>query len=169
MGLPLALAIGSTGIQVKAASDSASAALQQGKLQQRQFSNKIKDISFTALQQHNQRLKNLKTFIAVNDAILGVSGRAEDRSYNKILERAKKDARTDVTRMRIDKSMQIGQASAQSQMAMLQAQNRANAYRFQALGAIMSGATKAYPLMPNSPASTPTSPTIYTNTFDRAF
>ena len=33
----------------------------------------------------------------------------------------------------------------------------------------MSGATKAYPLMPNSPASTPTTPTIYTQTFDRAF
>ena len=35
-------------------------------------------------------------------------------------------------------------------MAMLQAQNRANAYKLQALGSIMSGATKAYPLMPNS-------------------
>ena len=46
--------------------------------------------------------------------------------------------------------MKTGQASLQGSMAMLQAQNRANAYKLQALGSIMSGATKAYPLMPNS-------------------
>jgi len=153
MGLPLALAIASTGLQVFAADSASRAAKAQGRLQARQFANQQKDISFTALQEHNKRLANLKTFINTNEAILGTSGRAMDRSYDAIIKKAKQDARTDVTRLRIDAAMKTGQASLQGSMAMLQAQNRANAYRFQALGSLMSGAAKAYPLMPNSPTT----------------
>ena len=150
MGLPLALAIASTGISVVGSMQSAKAAKAQGRLQARQFANQQKDISFTALQEHNKRLSNLKTFINSNEAILGTSGRAMDRSYEAIIKKARMDARTDTTRLRIDAAMKTGQASLQGSMAMLQAQNRANAYKLQALGSIMSGATKAYPLMPNS-------------------
>jgi len=167
--IELALALASTGISVYGSMQSAKAAKAQGRLQARQFANQAKNLSFTALQEHNKRLANLKTFINTNEAILGTSGRAMDRSYDAIIKKAKEDAKTDVTRLRIDTAMKIGQSSLQSSMEMLQAQNRANAYKLQALGSIMSGATKAYPLMPNSPASTPTTPTIYTQTFDRAF
>lgn len=148
--IPLPLAIASTAVSVYGSMQSANAAKAQGRLQARQFANQAKNISFTALQQHNGRMRTLKTFININESILGTSGRDMDRSYKAIIARAKADARTDITRMRIDTAMKTGQASLQGSMAMLQAQNRANAYRFQALGSIMSGATKAYPLLPNS-------------------
>ncbi len=148
--IELALALASTGISVYGSMQSAKAAKAQGRLQARQFANQAKNLSFTALQEHNKRLANLKTFINTNEAILGTSGRAMDRSYDAIIKKAKQDARTDTTRLRIDTAMKTGQASLQGSMAMLQAQNRANAYKLQALGSIMSGATKAYPLMPNS-------------------
>ena len=52
-----------------------------------------------------------------------------DRSYNAIIKKAKEDARTDTTRLRIDTAMKIGQSSLQGSMEMLQAQNRANTKR----------------------------------------
>ena len=129
MGLQLALALASTGISMYGSMESVKAAKAQGKLRARQFANQAKDLSFTALQQHNARLANLKTFINTNESILGTSGRAMDRSYNAIIKKAKEDARTDTTRLRIDTAMKIGQSSLQGSMEMLQAQNRANTKR----------------------------------------
>ena len=114
--IELALALASTGISVYGSMQSAKAAKAQGRLQARQFANQAKNLSFTALQEHNKRLANLKTFINTNEAILGTSGRAMDRSYEAIIKKAKEDAKTDVTRLRIDTAMKIGQSSLQSSM-----------------------------------------------------
>jgi len=150
MGLPLGLAIASTGLQVLAASSASSAAKAQGALASRQFGNQIKDVKLTATQNHNARLAQYRVFQAVNQSLLGVSGRAEDRSFRAIRERAKKDALTDIDRLRTQTAMKIGQISLQDSLNKLQVQNKVNAYKFQALGAIIGGATKAYPLMPNT-------------------
>ena len=52
--------------------------------------------------------------------------------------------------------MRVGQISLQDSLNKLQVQNKVNAYKFQALGAIIGGATKAYPLMPNTGTMTGT-------------
>ena len=90
------------------------------------------------------------SFISTNNAIVGVSGRDFDRSYKRIIEKAKKDATTDTSRISLQRANQIAQSSLQGNLITLQAQNRANAYRFRALGSALTGALNAYPLMPNS-------------------
>ena len=49
--------------------------------------------------------------------------------------------------------MKLGQSSLQKSLTLLQAQNRANAYRYQALSSIMSTAIKAQPMLPKSPTT----------------
>jgi hypothetical protein len=156
MGLPLALAIASTGLQVLAADSASRAAKAQGALASRQFGNQIKDVKLTATQNHNARLSQFRVFEAVNQSLLGTSGRDEDRSFRAIKERAKKDAFTDIDRLRTQTAMKVGQISLQDSLNKLQVQNKVNAYKFQALGAIIGGATKAYPLMPNTGTMTGT-------------
>ena len=150
MGLPLALAIASTGLKIYAADQGAKAAKREGALASRQFGNQIKDVKLTAIQNHNARLSQFRVFEAVNQSLLGTSGRDEDRSFRAIRERAKKDAFTDIDRLRTQTAMKKGQISLQDSLNKLQVQNKVNAYKFQALGAIIGGATKAYPLMPNT-------------------
>ena len=55
--------------------------------------------------------------------------------------------------MGVDTAMKLGQTSLQKSLTLLQAQNRANAYRYQALSNIMSTAIKAQPMLPNSPTN----------------
>ena len=66
MGLPLALAIASTGLQIYSAQQGARAAKAQGALASRQFGNQIKDVKLTATQNHNARLSQFRVFEAVN-------------------------------------------------------------------------------------------------------
>ena len=108
MGLPLALAIASTGLQVLAADSASRAAKAQGALASRQFGNQIKDVKLTATQNHNARLSQFRVFEAVNQSLLGTSGRDEDRSFRAIKERAKKDAFTDIDRLRTQTAMNVG-------------------------------------------------------------
>ena len=139
-----------TAVSVLGSMSAAKAAKRQAALQRRQLQAQIEGAQVAALQQHNERISNLNSFISTNNAIVGVSGRDFDRSYKRIIEKAKKDATTDTSRISLQRANQIAQSSLQGNLITLQAQNRANAYKLQALGSIMSGATKAYPLMPNS-------------------
>tara|TARA_R100001129_G_C5321535_1_gene247748 strand:- start:2813 stop:3334 length:522 start_codon:yes stop_codon:yes gene_type:complete len=149
----LFLTLASTVVSTKMNLDAANAAKAQGRLQARQFDQQGKNIKFTALQNHNQRMRNLSIFQNTNESILGTTGRDYDRSYSKIIDKAKKDALTDVSRMGVDTAMKLGQTSLQKSLTLLQAQNRANAYRYQALSNIMSTAIKAQPMLPNSPTN----------------
>jgi len=152
MGLSLAFAVASTGLKMYAAKQGMNAAKAQGALASRQFDTQIKNLKLTATQNHNKRLAQLKLFQQANEAVSGVTGRdlGSDRSYKRILERAKKDTLTDVDRLRTQTAMQIGQVSFQDSLNKLRVQNKVNAYKFQMLGAVIGGASKAYPLMPNT-------------------
>jgi hypothetical protein len=63
---------------------------------------------------------------------------------------------------------QVGQLSLSQSIATEKGRNLSRAYKYQAFGTLFSGAMKAQPLMPSTPATT-TTPTFYGNTFDRAF
>ena len=84
------------------------------------FGNQIKDVKLTATQNHNARLSQFRVFEAVNQSLLGTSGRDEDRSFRAIKERAKKDAFTDIDRLRTQTAMRVGQISMQDSLNKLQ-------------------------------------------------
>ena len=139
-----------TAVSVLGSMSAAKAAKRQAALQRRQLQAQIEGAQVAALQQHNERISNLNSLISTNNAILGATGRDFDRSYKRIIEKAKKDATTDTLRISLQRANQIAQSSLQGNLITLQAQNRANAYRFRALGSALTGALNAYPLMPNS-------------------
>lgn len=91
MGLTIALAVASTAIQVDRLSSAAKAAKREAALRARQLETQKKQARLTALQQHNVRMNNLKTFIGMNQALSGTIGRdiGSDRSLKAIIDKAK--------------------------------------------------------------------------------
>ena len=78
MGLPLALAIGSTAISFMGSMSAAKAAKREAALQRRQLQAQIEGAQLAALQDHNARMQNLQVFLGTNEALSGVSGRDQD-------------------------------------------------------------------------------------------
>ena len=103
-----------------------------------------------ALQDHNTRMKNLQVFLGTNEALLGVTGRGQDRSFKRIQEKAKTEASTETDRKYLQSLQQVGKLSLAQTVATEKGRNLARAYRYQAFGTLISGAMKAQPLMPNS-------------------
>ena len=170
MGLPLALAIGSTAVSFMGSMNAARAAKREAALQRRQLQNQIEGAQLAAIQDHNARMKNLQIFQATNESLVGVSGRdmGSDRSFKAIQEKAKRETRTETDRKFLQTLEQVGQLSLSQSIATEKGRNLSRAYKYQAFGTLFSGAMKAQPLMPSTPATT-TTPTFYGNTFDRAF
>jgi type II secretory pathway pseudopilin PulG len=170
MGLPLALAIGSTAISFMGSMNAARAAKREAALQRRQLQNQIEGAQLAAIQDHNARMRNLQIFQATNESLVGVSGRdmGSDRSFKAIQEKAKREMATETDRKFLQTLEQVGQLSLSQSIATEKGRNLSRAYKYQAFGTLFSGAMKAQPLMPSTPATT-TTPTFYGNTFDRAF
>tara|TARA_B100000212_G_scaffold52046_1_gene33942 strand:+ start:90 stop:602 length:513 start_codon:yes stop_codon:yes gene_type:complete len=170
MGLPLALAIGSTAVSFMGSMNAARAAKREAALQRRQLQNQIEGAQLAAIQDHNARMRNLQIFQATNESLVGVSGRdmGSDRSFKAIQEKAKRETRTETDRKFLQTLEQVGQLSLSQSIATEKGRNLSRAYKYQAFGTLFSGAMKAQPLMPSTPATT-TTPTFYGNTFDRAF
>ena len=170
MGLPLALAIGSTAVSFMGSMNAARAAKREAALQRRQLQNQIEGAQLAAIQDHNARMRNLQIFQATNESLVGVSGRdmGSDRSFKAIQEKAKREMATETDRKFLQTLEQVGQLSLSQSIASERGRNLSRAYKYQAFGTLFSGAMKAQPLMPSNPATT-TTPTFYGNTFDRAF
>lgn len=162
MGLPLALAIGSTAISFMGSMSAAKAAKREAALQKRQLEAEKKMSRLRALQEHNIRLANLQTFLNTNQAIAGVSGRdiSQDRSLKALQEKAKREMATEVGRAKVQELATIGKLSQAQQIAGERGRNRARAFRYQAFGSLLGGAMKAQPLMGGSPTSSALSPSF---------
>ena len=170
MALPLALAIGSTAVSFMGSMNAARAAKREAALQRRQLQNQIEGAQLAAIQDHNARMRNLQIFQATNESLVGVSGRdmGSDRSFKAIQEKAKRETATETDRKFLQTLEQVGQLSLSQSIATEKGRNLSRAYKYQAFGTLFSGAMKAQPFMPSTPATT-TTPTFYGNTFDRAF
>ncbi len=142
MGLTIALAVASTAIQVDRLSSAAKAAKREAALRARQLETQKKQARLTALQQHNVRMNNLKTFIGMNQALSGTIGRdiGSDRSLKAIIDKAKRETSVSVDRARVQLAGEQAQRSFSQRMATMKGNNLARAYRYQAFGTIIRGA-----------------------------
>ena len=142
MGLTIALAVASTAIQVDRLSSAAKAAKREAALRARQLETQKKQARLTALQQHNVRMNNLKTFIGMNQALSGTMGRdfGSDRSLKAIINRARRETSVSVDRARVQLAGEQAQRSFSQRMATMKGNNLARAYRYQAFGTIIRGA-----------------------------
>ena len=142
MGLTIALAVASTAIQVDRLSSAAKAAKREAALRARQLETQKKQARLTALQQHNVRMNNLKTFIGMNQALSGTIGRdiGSDRSLKAIIDKAKRETSVSVDRARVQLAGEQAQRSFSQSMATMKGNNLARAYRYQAFGTIIRGA-----------------------------
>ena len=142
MGLTIALAVASTAIQVDRLSSAAKAAKREAALRARQLATQKKQARLTALQQHNVRMNNLKTFIGMNQALSGTIGRdiGSDRSLKAIIDKAKRETSVSVDRARVQLAGEQAQRSFSQRMATMKGNNLARAYRYQAFGTIIRGA-----------------------------
>ena len=152
MGLPLALAIGSTAISFMGSMSAAKAAKREAALQRRQLQRQIEGAQLASLQDHNNRMANLQVFLGTNDALSGISGRdmGSDRSYKAIQERAKTQMATETDRKFLQSLNEQARLSLAQTVAMEKGRNLSRAYRYQAFGTLFSGAMKAQPLMAGS-------------------
>ena len=152
MGLPLALAIGSTALSFMGSMSAAKAAKREAALQRRQLQQQIEGAQLAALQQHNARMQNLAIFKSTNESLAGVSGRdiGSDRSFKAIQEKANRQMATETDRAFLQSLQEQGKLSLAQTMASERGRNLSRAYRFQAFGTLFSGAMKAQPLMPNT-------------------
>tara|TARA_Y100001958_G_scaffold159624_1_gene162078 strand:+ start:7840 stop:8352 length:513 start_codon:yes stop_codon:yes gene_type:complete len=152
MGLPLALAIGSTAISFFGSMSAAKAAKREAALQRRQLQRQIEGAQLASLQDHNNRMANLQVFLGTNDALSGISGRdmGSDRSYKAIQERAKTQMATETDRKFLQSLNEQARLSLAQTVAMEKGRNLSRAYRYQAFGTLFSGAMKAQPLMAGS-------------------
>ncbi len=152
MGLPLALAIGSTAISFMGSMSAARAAKREAALQRRQLQRQIEGAQLASLQDHNNRMANLQVFLGTNDALSGISGRdmGSDRSYKAIQERAKTQMATETDRKFLQSLNEQARLSLAQTVAMEKGRNLSRAYRYQAFGTLFSGAMKAQPLMAGS-------------------
>ena len=113
MGLPLALAIGSTAISFMGSMNAARAAQREAALQRRQLQNQIEGAQLAAIQDHNARMRNLQIFQATNESLVGVSGRdmGSDRSFKAIQEKAEREMATETDRKFLQTLEQVDQFS----------------------------------------------------------
>ena len=152
MGLPLALAIGSTAIFFMGSMNAAKAAKREAALQRRQLQNQIEGAQLAAIQDHNARMKNLQIFQATNESLVGVSGRdmGSDRSFKAIQQKAERELATETDRKFLQTLEKVGQLSLSQSIASEKGRNLSRAYKYQAFGTLFSGAMKAQPLMAGS-------------------
>ena len=152
MGLPLALAIGSTAISFMGSMNAAKAAKREAALQRRQLQNQIEGAQLAAIQDHNARMKNLQIFQATNESLVGVSGRdmGSDRSFKAIQQKAERELATETDRKFLQTLEKVGQLSLSQSIASEKGRNLSRGYKYQAFGTLFSGAMKAQPLMAGS-------------------
>ena len=143
MGLPLALAIGSTAISFMGSMSAAKAAKREAALQRRQLQAQIEGAQLAALQDHNARMQNLQVFLGTNEALSGVSGRDQDRSFKRIQEKAKTEAATETDRKFLQSLNEQARLSLAQTVAMEKGRNLSRAYRYQAFGSVLRGAYQA--------------------------
>ena len=142
MGLTIALAVASTAIKFMGSRSAEKAVKREAALRARQLETQKKQARLTALQQHNVRMNNLKTFIGMNQALSGTIGRdiGSDRSLKAIIDKAKRETSVSVDRARVQLAGEQAQRSFSQRMATMKGNNLARAYRYQAFGTIIRGA-----------------------------
>ena len=145
MGLPKALAIASTAFSFMGSMSAAKAAKREAAMRRRQLQVQKEQAELKALQEHNIRMANLKTFIGMNQALSGVLGRdlGSDRSLKAIINRARRETSVSVDRARVQLAGEQAQRSFAQSMARMKGNNLARAYRYQAFGSVLRGAYQA--------------------------
>ena len=151
-----------------ASRNAAKAAQREAALRARQIKAEKETAKLVALQEHNKRMSNLSAFIGMNEALAGTMGRdlGSDRSLKAIINKAKEDTATDVTRANVQSVMEQSKLAFQKNMALEKGRNIARGYRYQAFGTLLQGAYQTKGLLPKAPTA---QPTYYGQTFNRAF
>jgi hypothetical protein len=105
-----------------------------------QLEEQKKDAEVTAMQEHNIRLANLQSFMAVNESIAGVMGRdiGSDRSLKAIREKACREADTAESRARLQFVSEQSQRSMSIGIANMQARNAKRAGRYKAMSSLLT-------------------------------
>ena len=152
MGLPLALAIGSTAISFFGSMSAAKAAKREAALQARMIKQEKQRAALRALQEHNARLTGYKSALGTNIAISGVSGRdiSQDRSLKAIQNKFKQEMATETDRAFLQNLSEQAKLSSQQSMALEKGRNLSKAYQYQAFGTLFSGAMQTSKLMGTS-------------------
>jgi len=112
----------------------------EARAQQAQLEEQKKDAQVTAMQEHNIRLANLQSFMAVNESIAGVMGRdiGSDRSLKAIREKAFREADTAESRARLQFVSEQSQRSMSIGIANMQARNAKRAGRYKAMSSLLT-------------------------------
>ena len=151
-----------------ASRSAAKAAQREAAIRARQIKAEKETAKLVALQEHNKRMSNLSAFIGMNEALAGTMGRdlGSDRSLQAIINKAKEDTATDVTRANVQSVMEQSKLAFQKDMALEKGSNIARGYRYQAFGTLLQGAYQTKGLLPKTSTA---QPTYYGQTFNRAF
>lgn len=95
------------------------------------------------LQEHNEIMQNFRTMKSTNIGLTGISGRdmgGADRSFKRIIEKAKENAYLTASRSNLQNIMDQGKIAQQSQMVELQGRNKSKAYRMMGFQSILNTA-----------------------------
>ena len=137
--------VAAAGIQALGYMQSASGVRREGALTVRRLKSQSKYRQLQGLQEHNQIMSQLQTFKDTNQSLAGVMGRdvGSDRSLKRLVERAKENNRTTVSRANVQLGADISKFSQQQQMATLKAQNLSRAYRYKMFSSFASAGYQA--------------------------
>ena len=130
------------------------AAMNQANLQNRQLKTQGEMIKLSALQEHNARMSTVKTFKGTNQATVGSSGRAEDRSFIAIQERADRQLAVETDRAYVQSIQKLAANKLNMNINTLVAQNKRNAYNNKAIGTVLSFAMTSSSMIGGSPTPT---------------
>ena len=109
--------------------DAGKAAINEAVIKGRQLKTKAEMIKLGAVQEHNARVSKLETFKGANQAMLGTAGRAEDRSFRAINERADRQIAVETDRAYVQTLQKLAANDLEMNLSMLRAQNKRNAYK----------------------------------------
>jgi hypothetical protein len=123
-------------------SAAAKAAQREAGLTARRLKTQAEQRQLQQLQEHNEVMENLQSMQSTNFALAGISGRdtGSDRSFKRILEKAKEDAYKTASRVNLQNLMDQSKIAQQTQMALLQGQNKSKAYRMMGFQSILNTA-----------------------------
>jgi hypothetical protein len=115
---------------------------QEAELTARRLKTQAKQRNLQRLQEHNEVMQNLQTLEAQNYALAGKSGRdtGSDRSFKRILEKEKEKAYLTASRVNLQNLMDQSKIAQQTQMALIQGQNKSKAYRMMGFQSVLNTA-----------------------------
>tara|TARA_A100000171_G_C2110536_1_gene134771 strand:- start:472 stop:969 length:498 start_codon:yes stop_codon:yes gene_type:complete len=115
-------------------------ARQQAALEARRIKEQAKFRQLQAIQEHNQIMESLETFMDTNTALQGIMGRSNDRSLNAIRKKAEKNAQIASGRTRLQNLADQAKFASQAQTRLLQGKNQQAMYKMNTISTFISAA-----------------------------